>query len=465
MLRASAWIVGSLLALVTAGIVYLILNPPFDVPETGYLSRAATREVQLGPGSSLVAYRVQASFDESIYEDPTGDFEPARVTATLQSDAPADAGLALRVYPEVGGQMTDLTRDPDQPRADWRVPCDPPSADGGCSPAYVVVISADALAAATEATLDLFAEQRFPAHVETPFLVSIDIDIEEVALPEEAVLGLAAADASLTLSPDAPVAHHDLATEADPDAPGLGGATLEVSVTREGEALPTGFDAPAPVRLALLDETGAVVVELGPRPGTRSTVALPPLDGNHEVVAWWQDRADQVYDVDWSIEVAAIAAGEPVVTVGRAAFEEPIHDASSEGESQVTIDRDSALEMGIPVDIGESGAPDGLTPALGVLHLTLELIGDETDAPALLILAPDRFASSRGSVPIVLRPGEPTDVALEAFPGCRSSTCESWWGTLGVTDPSDVDRSNSRTIRWSSTLELWPLGAAAGGRP
>ena len=456
MLRAVAWVLGILIGLAVAGYVYLtVINPPFQLPETGYLSASEARNVRLGPDSPVVAYRVRASFDARIYTESSRDFDPARISALLRTDAPPEAEVAVHVYPADGAAVSDLVARTDVSGLSWRIPCDPPG-DDACRREYLVVSSADDLVAETAATIELFAEQRFPTHVETPFLVGIDIDVDQVDLPPDARLRLGEATASATLAPDAPVARQTVMAAAQPDGQLLG-TVLAVEVDREGDAIPTGLNAPAPVRLALLDDEGHVVADLGVRPGTRSAVVLPVLAGEHEIVTWWQDRADQTYQVDWSIEVGALASPtDPTVGLLPLIRPEPIRHDSGEGEREIGPDRNEAAEIGSGSDIGEPRVPDGLPAAIGVLHLGLELRGEETDAPALLILLPDRFQSD-GSFPVPLRPGERVDLALDAFPSCLIGQCDPWHARLGTSDPFATERSRTVTLRWEWTLDVWPL--------
>src|SRR5688572_11359356 len=101
-LWAIGWAIGALLAALVAGFVYLTLNPPFSLPETGYLSTASERELRLGPDSTVAAVEVRVRFDPAIFRDTNTEFEPARLTAAIRGDAIRNASLALRIYPTDG---------------------------------------------------------------------------------------------------------------------------------------------------------------------------------------------------------------------------------------------------------------------------------------------------------------------------------------------------------------------------
>jgi hypothetical protein len=452
MRRGCASIVVGVLVVGLAGYVYLTLNPPFSLPETGYLSSEARRDVRLDPAAPVAAFAVRVQFSSRIFANSYSQFEPARLTASL-AGASADA-LALRLYPTDGAVVEQLAADAAGHSIEWRVDCRASVAED-CSREYVAVVSGGGGDVA-QADLEIFAEQEFPAHVETPFLVSIGLDVDDIDLADEVRLGRDVAMASVSVSADAPVAYQRLDAGA-PEA--LGGGVLRVRAERRGDAIPTGLRAPAPVRLALLDAAGSVVVDLAPRPGTELSVGLPTLIGEHHVVTWWQDRADQAYDVAWEVELGSLAAGDgPRVSVDAPTRPDPIETIVGGGQASDTIgSRETTLDLGIDADFGPPAGADHLPTIIGVLRLRLELTDVEDGNPAMLLLDSGQYDDT---LPAILRPNEPIELAVDGRP--------HWVGTL--VDPERATAQPSlrgAAVAWETSLQLWPLDpfAPPGQRP
>jgi hypothetical protein len=451
MRRGCASIVVGVLVVGLAGYVYLTLNPPFSLPETGYLSSEARRDVHLDPAAPVAAFAVRVQLSSRIFANSYSQFDPARLTASI-AGASADA-LALRLYPTDRGVVDQLVADAAGHSLEWRVDCRA-SGPGACSREYLAVVSGGGEVA--QAHLEIFAEQEFPAHVETPFLVSIGLDVDDIELADEVRLGRDVAMASVSVSAHAPVAYQRLDAGA-PDA--LGGGVLRVRAERRGDAIPTGLHAPAPVRLALLDDAGSVVVDLAPRPGTELSVGLPTVNGEHHVVTWWQDRADQAYDVAWEVELGSLAAGDgPRVSVDAPTRPDPIETIVGGGQASDTIgSRETTLDLGIDADFGPPAGADHLPTIIGVLRLRLELTDVEDGNPAMLLLDSGQYDDT---LPAILRPNEPIELAVDGRP--------HWVGTL--VDPERATAQPSlrgAAVAWETSLQLWPLDpfAPPGQRP
>ena len=461
MRRGCASIAAGVLVIGLAGFIYLTLNPPFALPETGYLSSEARRDVRLDSAAPVVAFGIRVRLSSRIYANSYSQFEPARLTASL-AGASTDA-LAVRLYPADGGVIDHLAADAAGHSLEWRVDCRAAGAED-CSREYVAIVSAtgDGGGEDGEADLEIFAEQEFPAHVETPFLVSIGLNVDELDLADGVTLGLEGATASETVSADAPVTYQRLDVESGPGS--MGGGVLRVRTERTEDAIPTGLRAPAPVRVAMLDEAGAVLVDLAPRPGTELGVGLPALMGAHQIVTWWQDRADQAYEVTWEIELASVAAGGgPRVSLGAAIRPDPLGTTTGGGQASDTIgSRETTLDLGIEADIGEPAGADHLPSAIGVLRLRLELTDVEDGNPALLVLDSGRYDDT---LPAILHPNEPVELAVDGLPDCLAHRCSSWVGTL--VDPGRATSQPSlrdATVTWDTSLQLWPLDPFASPR-
>ena len=297
------------------GVVYFTLRPPFSLPETGYLESNSSREVRLRPESPVAVVEIDVRHDPRIFsESPSSHFDPTHLAITSAAAGGADIPVGLRLYPADGKPVTDLSPAPDGGSTGWLIDCEAVEARD-CARRYLLVVSSDGVDAEVRVKVDIAAMLRFPAHVPTPFLVSIGLDVREVRADAS---GLAVhadeAAGSMSVSPDAPVTSQTLAIPAagtgilSDDGQPVAGLTLELTVSREGEAIPVGLLAPPPVRAALVTEDDAeVIIEMGARPGAPVVAALPPLEGGYRLVVMWQDRAAQAYRVSWKLERGTVA--------------------------------------------------------------------------------------------------------------------------------------------------------------
>ena len=458
MLRGCLWTIGIVVGLLVLGWIYLVLNPPFGSTETGYLSRTEEQRLTLSAETPSAAYRVSIDAPERIYANAYDAFEPLAIRATVASEAEAD--LAVRIYPADELPVSGLVPTADGRSVGWELDCQAPDAEPACPRDYLVVVAVTAPPTdELHAELHVFAEQRFPTYVDTPFMVGLDINLER--LDDEVAGGWSFAEGhgTLELSPGAPVAEVVVAALGS-SGNEAGGLILSATAERLGGAMPTGLGAPPPIRLALLDVDGQVLADLGVRPGTDAAIAIEPGSGHHRLVAWWQDRADQAYEVSWRLEVAA--AGDPELAVSATQQPPTVSIGPPTGES-------GTLELGGPggpaqweplplvANIGGVGGPNRLPAMVGVLRLRLLVTGDDR-APVVVRLAPTRESSSGSTevVPIVLEPGTARDIALAGLPGCTAAYCESW--AILPADPYDSSTpARPVHLAWEATLELWPL--------
>ena len=287
---------------------------------------------------------------------------------------------------------------------------------------------------------------------------------------DEPDIGLLATDVegSLSVSPQAPVAYQPLevSTANAPLVTGEGmpvaGMTLRLTGTRDGEAIPVGLLAPPPVRVAIVSgDDGSVLVDVGPRPGTPAFVALPPLEGEPQLVVWWQDRAAQSYRVDWHLEQAVIGHGAaPVVRVGATTGSASIARQSTSGESPMLVGANRPdLEFGVGVDIGEADR-ERLPPAAGVLRLQIELDADATTDPLILLLSTSDYSGDE-TVPVTLRAGEPVELALDAVAHCDRLRCPPWQGRVRIPGWAAGPADETALVRWRAEFELWRLDPSA----
>jgi hypothetical protein len=451
------------------GVVYFTLRPPFSLPETGYLESNSSREVRLRPESPVAVLELDVRHDPRIFsESPSSQFDPTHLTITSAVASGADIPVGLRLYPADGKPVTDLSPAPDGRSTGWLIDCEAVEARD-CARHYFLVVSSDGLDADVRVKVDISAKLRFPAHVPTPFLVSIGLAARELR-GEATGLALHAdkASGSISVSPNAPVASQALTIPAagrsmlSDDGQPVAGLTLELTVSREGEVIPVGLLAPPPVRAALVsDDDAEVVIQIGARPGVPSVAALPPLEGGYRLVLVWQDRAVQAYRVDWRLEEGTVAnTSAPGVEVGAPDSALSLAETTATGEALVTVGANQPdLRFGVGIDIGE-GRPGHLPPVAGVLRLQLELDADAT-GPLILLLTPSIYGGAE-EVPVILRPGEPIDVALEAVGSCENQRCEPWRGRVRTPGSSGTPADERVRIRWRAEFELWGLDPLAG---
>jgi len=451
------------------GVVYFTLRPPFQLPETGYLESNTSREVRLRPESPVAVLELDVRHDPRIFsESSSRQFDPTRLTITTTVAGGADIPIGLRLYPVDGQPVTDLSAAPDGRSTGWLIDCETVESRD-CARTYLVVVNADHLDAEVVVKLEMSAKLRFGAHVPTPFLVSIGLDAHDVRADEPGIGLLATAvEGSISVSPQAPVAYQPLevSTANTPLVTGEGmpvaGMTLRLTVTRDGEAIPVGLLAPPPVRVAIVSgDDGAVLVDVGPRPGTPTSVALPPLEGEPQLVVWWQDRAAQGYRVDWHLEQAIVGHGPPpIVRVGATTGSASIARKSTSGESRMLVGANRPdLELGVGVDIGDVERAR-LPPAAGVLRLQLELDADATTDPLILLLNASDYSGDE-TVPVTLRAGESVELALDAVAGCERGRCEPWRGRVRIPGWAAGPANQTVLIRWRAEFDLWRLDPSA----
>lgn len=455
----SAMLLGAL------GVVYFTLRPPFQLPETGYLATDLSHEVRLGPEAPVAVLELDVRHDPRIFsESPSRRFGPTRLTITTAVAGGTDVPIRLRLYPVDGQPVTDLPPAPDGRSTGWLIDCETVESPD-CARSYLVVVNADHLDADVAIDLEMRAELWFPAHVPTPFLVSIGLNAHDVRT-DEPDIGLLATtvEGSISVSPQAPVAYQPLevSTADTPLVTGEGmqvaGMTLRLAVTRDGEAIPVGLLAPPPVRVAIASgDDGSVLVDVGLRPGSPTVVALPPLEGEPQLIVWWQDRAAQGYRVDWHLEQAIVGHGAaPIVRVGAATKPASIAQKSASGESRMVVGANRPdLELGVGVDIGEVDR-EHLPPAAGVLRLQLELDAAATIDPLILLLSTSDYSGDE-NVPVMLRAGESVELALDAVAHCERGRCEPWRGRVRIPGSAAGPADRTVSIRWRAEFDLWRL--------
>jgi hypothetical protein len=464
MLRGCLWSVGIVVGIFVLGFIYLMLNPPLGNADTGYLSTSVDREVALSPASPTAAFRVRVRPTPGIYAGASRPFEPLTIRAAVVTDGAPATGPELRLYPVDGLPIDLLEISEDGRTVTWRMGCDQREADRPCPRDYLLVVAAPPTNAA-DVRLELFAEQKFPQYTPTPFMVSIGVDAEPVELPETTQLLTEAAASSVRLSSDAPVARWSLVVPAADPGPG-GGTVLTASVERIGDVLPAGLRAPAPVQVAVVDGSGRIAGQVEARPGAPGTIVLPHLAGAHRLIAWWDDRADQEYEVAWSLERARLGSGAPpVVLTGDPALPAFRDGEPTEGSTEVVIGQEEVtVPLYMQADLGMTDA-ERLRSWHGVL--LLRILAEPVEAsedPLLIELVPagDAGGYDAERVPVVVRSGEVAEIALAAVPSCQSSPCDTWMLHVpGEPGGSEADTPARRRVRisWQGVVRLWPLGA------
>jgi len=447
MRRGCLTIAGILLALVVIGFVYLSLNPPLSLPETGYLSRTTEVEARLDAASPTAAYEIHFGVPENVYAGASREFPPLRLLATLASDSPMAASLRLSLYPRDGLPLTGVQSTEDGTQLSWQLDCETSGVRRDCTRDAILVLSGTDLPAdGLNTTIRLFAEQPFPANVPTPFLVSLELSSDHLQLSDGSRSLRGAADASHDLAPDQPVVRWSVNLNAPP-AP-VTGSVFTVAVRHNGTPVPNGFEAPPPVAVALLDTDEVVIVTALVRPGSPTTYALPPLAGEHTVVAWWQDQAVQSYDVSWQVEQEAVgSAAAPEVSVADAEEPAPIEEVQVSGEVETET---SGGGQGLAdVNFGDFPASaygaNHVPSHLAIVQLHLGALTD-TGAPAILWV---------NGAPVPLIPGAMAETASGEAMNCLGYTCRS-----GVSVTTEYQQPWA-PFAWDGVVTLWPLDPAA----
>jgi hypothetical protein len=231
--------------------------------------------------------------------------------------------------------------------------------------------------------------------------------------------------------------------------------TLELTVTRQSEMIPVGFQAPAPVRATLVGPDGRAVVDIGLRAGVTTTLSLPPLSGEHRLYVRWADWADQSYEIQWRLELAAIGSAPlGAITAGAVEAAPAVDARTTSGTTDLSVGGGSELGFDVAFETGDPG--NGIFRALGaVTRLRLELDGDEAQ-PVTLLLEPDR--NGRITRAVELWPGRPVEVVLDART-CPYS-CEPWRGALATPTPGSPGLGRDVVIHWEHTTQLWDFEPA-----
>ena len=446
-MRRGCLIVGGvLLGLVLIGFVYLTINPPLSRPDTGYLSSSTEVDARLDASNPTAAFEVRFGAPESVYAGASREFPPLRVSATLVGESAESANVRLWLTPRDGLPVTDLAPSEDGTQLSWEADCQTPGARSGCvRDALLIVSSANLTPDGLRTKVRLFAEQQFPAHVPTPFLVSLDLSVERMELAGGDRLMAASADGSHRLSPQQPVVRWNLSAD-DAQAP-LDGSWLTVEVEHTGVAIPTGFQAPSPVAAAMVDQSGEVVVIAEVRPGSPSILALPTLAGEHTLVAWWQDRANASYDVRWRVEQQVIGSDSaPNLSALQVQGLAPVERLEGSGD---LVTGESG--QGEPIGFGPFETDS--SPYLGSDHLPshlaiveLHLTAQNDDAAAVVLWL--------DGAPVSVVPGATADTAFGESVNCSGFECGS-----GVSVAADY-RHPPVNVTWDGVATLWPLDPA-----
>ena len=452
--RGCLAIVIVVVVVLVGGYIYFSINPPLALPETGYLSATETDELRPGAFNAPRAYRLRVEPSSRIYERDTTIFPPARIVASVAGEGGVGS-TTIEVLP-ASGSAVPLFDSEGPGTATWELDC----ASGSCVGDYILVVSPNSTSTELEATLEVFAEQEFPAHVPTPFMAGIDVDLDPIELPPSRPFEADAESHTVTVGPDAPVALFDIAVDSPVDA-AIAGATLTVTAERLEPTIAVGPAAPPPVRVALVDGGNQIVADVGTRPGTPSRVAVPPLRGHYRIVAWWQDFADQRYDITWELKVSSVSdTDRPSIDVATRPAPGPSETITSEGEASVGgAGAPNGVALGIDWETGTATEPGRLPAIIGVLHSRVELVEYEGASPLLLSIGAAYASSYEPHIPVVLRVGDPVEIAIDVELDCQGNRCGPWSGFL--TDPADADSpdglAGAATVRWDSTLVVWPL--------
>jgi hypothetical protein len=179
------------------------------------------------------------------------------------------------------------------------------------------------------------------------------------------------------------------------------------------------------------------------------------LLGTHQLIAWWQDRADQEYDVTWRLEQGRVGAGQaPVTTISGPTRPSAGEEVPARG-SLITGTQDGrSVPLGFSVAPGVTSNAGRLAARLGVLSLAVKMeLEDGTDVPLVVYLTPSG-GYERERVPIVLSPGQASEV-VAAVPDCSLPTCSSWDLAFGA--PAEEGRQVQVRLSGEAVLRLWPL--------
>jgi hypothetical protein len=470
-----------LLLVAAVPVVYLWLFPPFDLPDTGHLETTVTRDVDLQPGRAAVV-RLEVDHDPRIFRDSSAEFPPTLMRAALTTLDGSPGPMQLRILSADPAWAVDGL-EPRIGSTNWVIPCEdrtPGTTSGGaCSRSYFAVISAPEMTDDARVRLAVDAELPFPPNVPTPFLVRIGLDASEPAVVDDALtLHTAEFEDSIAISAEHPVAWQllTLSTDVSPaqldDGEAIAGMLLRVDVDRQGDAVPTGFDAPPPVRLAVLDADGGILADLDLRPTGPAQIALPvlgcpslPCEEEYRLVAQWRDRADQAYEIQWAVEAATVAGADEVMLMangGRTEQPEPLASGAAEGTADNGADQGGGFAFPLEIDPGSGVGERHLAPTAGVLRL--ELVLPEGEGSQTIYLNADNGGRG-GGLPLALHPGDRSDAVVDALAGCEGS-CFAWTASPALELAPDGSRAEVRlTFGWRASVTLWPLDPFADPSP
>lgn len=464
--RALLWLALALLILIAIGIVYLIIFPPFRIPETGNLQSTLAHDVTLRPDAPVAVIDLEVRHPPTIFDKTSsGQFDPTRVTVTSSVVAGADRPYRVRLYDADGGLEDDLSIAPDGRSMDWRIDCEAEGRDT-CNRRYHLIVAADGLTGEVKVRIETAATLRFPPREEVGFLTWIHLGMGDRSVTGPGIaFRTASIDGAASVSPDSPAVSQPVSIQAG-GAASVAGATLEVRTRRIGDLIPVDVRAPPPVRVLLVaDSDASIVAEVPGRPGVTAALALQPLAGGYRVVVLWNDRAEQAYEVDWRLELGAVAGAPPPSPIAWASEPAPsLERRIAEGEANVLVGGGpDGLGFGIGIDLGDS-LPEHLPSIAGVVSLELLLDPESTSAPVTLRLTPDRSRSGE-EVLVVLQPGVPRHLTLEALGDC-AYRCEPWRGEVPSPSVAGGPRPGSEvSIQWSATFEVWALDDRVAPRP
>jgi hypothetical protein len=446
-----ALVVGLVLALPVA---WFMLFAPFQEPETGHLRTDATREVRLSPDAPVAALLVEVHHARSIFGDVQAAFVPTRMSISFVNPA---SGISVDLYPAAATALPALERSPHAHEVRWRIDCSQDRGGEGCTRHYVAVVSGTPTVDVS-VEVAVVADLLFPPLTPSPFLSGIDLRLDEIELPE----GAAPFDRELTgefeLGPDAPVTLQPLSVSGSA-ASELDGVVVTAEVAPIENPVPTGFGAPPPVVLSVIDSEGTILSQMEMRPAEMGRMAVPALASCDAVgckefytlVGRWRDLADQRYAVSWRMAPADSTDDGPRLEAPGLDTPARIGRETVEGDSTVSLHEQPEMP-GMKWEVAEL-LPDHLPAAAGVFRLTLTL--RETASPITITLARDAGHA------VVLRPGVETTVVMDPFWDCGPTyRCYAPAFEVVPTGRADgrVDEEpEAVTIHWRAELEVVEL--------
>jgi hypothetical protein len=456
--RGLLWMVVIILLLFALGVIYLIVFPPFRIAETGTVNSDTQRDVTLRPGTPMAVLQLDVRHDEQLFRNvSTGQLRPTAIKVSSTIIEGGDVPIELRLYPGFVTPVMDLKPGPDRRSMGWSIDC----GTTACTRTYLLVVRAGAINSDVRVRVDISARLRFPPHVEAPFLASVGLDLRELPVGDGTALQAAEATGSARLSPDLPAVSQSIAlprTEGIAvEGQSIAGLSLEIDATRVGDMIPVGLRSPPPVRVLLVRAgDGAVVAAVDVPAGLTTGVALPPLEGDYRLVALWQDRAAQAYDVRWRLEQGAVASAPgAAITVGAPVDSPKVEDTEADGSIALEVGgRRPTIDFGVEIELGNTG-PELIGPVAGVAHLTLELDEPLGQPPVTVHLSPGQLDEEEG-MNVVLQPGQPIDLTLDAIGRCVYR-CTPWIAEVPLQGVGGRSPGTHVTIRWRATFQLWDI--------